>query len=382
MGVTLRTPRAPLVGRVTCVNTDASSSTRIAVLIDCDNVSAKHIGAVLEELASYGVPTVKRAYGDWTTTQLTSWKHELLRNAIQPIQQFANTVGKNSTDSALIIDAMDLLWQGNVEAFAIVSSDSDFTRLATRLRESGKRVFGLGRRSTPESLRRAVDQFIFLEVLQEQDRRESGSQSEDAAASTEGGEEAPAGPVINLQSALTRAVNATSGDDGWASLSQVGQHLSRAHADFDPRDFGHQKLFSLVDEQPYLETRTEGTGVQVRLRHKRATKRATAAPTRKKATTTKAAAAKADGAKGEGAKSEGPQEDPGKADETKPAEKAPQEPPKAAKTARATRSAGARKTAKAAEQPRQDDAGATSAPEPEQASERPAETRSRRAPGT
>ena len=105
-------------------------------------------------------------------TQLTSWKPELLRNAIQPIQQFSNTVGKNSTDSALIIDAMDLLWQGNVDAFAIVSSDSDFTRLATRLRESGKRVYGLGRRKTPESLRRAVDQFIFLEVLQQQDREE------------------------------------------------------------------------------------------------------------------------------------------------------------------------------------------------------------------
>jgi uncharacterized protein (TIGR00288 family) len=248
------------------VDTDTSGSRRIAVLIDCDNVSAKHIGAVLEELATYGVPTVKRAYGDWTTTQLTSWKPELLRNAIQPVQQFSNTVGKNSTDSALIIDAMDLLWQGNVEAFAIVSSDSDFTRLATRLRESGKRVYGLGRRKTPESLRRAVDQFIFLEVLQEQDRAES--------AQTEPGPEAagePAGDAagrINLQSALTRAVNATSGDDGWSALGLVGQHLSRAHADFDPRDFGHQKLSTLVDQQPYLETRTEGSQRQVRLKQK------------------------------------------------------------------------------------------------------------------
>lgn len=256
------------------------------MLIDCDNVSAKHIGAVLEELAAYGVPTVKRAYGDWTTTQLTSWKPELLRNAIQPIQQFSNTVGKNSTDSALIIDAMDLLWQGNVEAFAIVSSDSDFTRLATRLRESGKRVFGLGRRKTPESLRRAVDQFIFLEVLQEQDAR-SGVSTTPAAEAPSPAEEpetsAPA-PTINLQSALTRAVNATSGEDGWSTLSLVGQHLSRAHADFDPRDFGHQKLGSLVDEQPYLDTRTEGSRLQVRLRQKRATRAATR--TAGKATTT------------------------------------------------------------------------------------------------
>ncbi|MGO4245078.1 NYN domain-containing protein, partial [Janibacter sp. RAF20_2_2] len=104
---------------------DPRTTTRIAVLIDCDNVSAKHIGAVLEELATYGTPTVKRAYGDWTTTQLGGWKPELHRNAIQPVQQFAYTTGKNSTDSALIIDAMDLLWQGNVEAFALVSSDSD-----------------------------------------------------------------------------------------------------------------------------------------------------------------------------------------------------------------------------------------------------------------
>jgi uncharacterized protein (TIGR00288 family) len=283
------------------VDTDASSSTRIAVLIDCDNVSAKHIGAVLEELASYGVPTIKRGYGDWTTSQLAGWKNELLRNAIQPVQQFANTVGKNSTDSALIIDAMDLLWQGNVEAFALVSSDSDFTRLATRLRESGKRVFGLGRRKTPESLRRAVDQFIFLEVLQEQDRRDAADAgAARAEAEAPGGsgvpaeqpDEGPNAPAINLQSALTKAVNATSGDDGWSTLSQVGQHLSRAHADFDPREFGHQKLGSLVDEQPYLETRTDGAVRQVRLRQKRAASRPAAKRTpAKKATPSKAPAA-------------------------------------------------------------------------------------------
>ena len=253
------------------MDSDTGASMRIAVLIDADNVSAKHIGAVLEELATYGVPTVKRAYGDWTTTQLTSWKPELLRNAIQPVQQFSNTVGKNSTDSALIIDAMDLLWQGNVEAFAIVSSDSDFTRLATRLRESGKRVYGLGRRKTPESLRRAVDQFIFLEVLQEQDRVEGAQvDASDGAPGDDAGGTAADGASgrINLQSALTRAINATSGDDGWSPLSLVGQHLSRAHADFDPRDFGHQKLSTLVDQQPYLQTRTDGARRQVRLKQK------------------------------------------------------------------------------------------------------------------
>lgn len=270
---------------------DPSSSTRIAVLIDCDNVSAKHTAAVLEELAKYGTPTVKRAYGDWTTSQLGGWKAELQRNAIQPVQQFAYTVGKNSTDSALIIDAMDLLWQGNVEAFALVSSDSDFTRLATRLRESGKRVYGLGLRKTPESLRRAVDQFIFLELLQEQARDDESPQDEGRTSSpAEGGEEPET--TINLQSALTKAVNATSGDDGWSALGLVGQHLSRAHADFDPRTFGHQKLSSLVDEQPYLETRAEGSQRQVRLRT-RARKTTPASRTTKKATTKKVASAKA-----------------------------------------------------------------------------------------
>lgn len=276
------------------MDADTSTSTRIAVLIDCDNVSAKHTAAVLEELAKYGTPTVKRAYGDWTTTQLGGWKPELHRNAIQPVQQFAYTVGKNSTDSALIIDAMDLLWQGNVEAFALVSSDSDFTRLATRLRESGKRVYGLGLRKTPESLRRAVDQFIFLELLQEQARDEDdvtdeGSRPTEQADSPD--------TTINLQSALTKAVNATSGDDGWSTLGTVGQHLSRAQADFDPRAFGHQKLSTLVEEQPYLETRAEGSQRQVRLRTKarKSAARAASSPTTKstrttaKATTTKKA---------------------------------------------------------------------------------------------
>jgi uncharacterized protein (TIGR00288 family) len=289
----------------------SSATTRIAVLIDCDNVSATHAGAVLEELATYGTPTIKRAYGDWTTNQLGGWKNELNRLAVQPVQQFSYTTGKNSTDSALIIDAMDLLWMGNVEAFALVSSDSDFTRLATRLRESGKRVIGLGERKTPASLRNAVDQFIYLELLgdgeaagaaeptttgstgtsaRSRSRRAQTAAgtgpaaggtaatgvSETAAAPAETGEtgtgeagngEAEA-PRINLESALVKAVNATSNDDGWAGLSRVGQHLSRAHVDFDPRDFGHQKLSTLVAEQPYLEHRTEGGRMQVALKRR------------------------------------------------------------------------------------------------------------------
>lgn len=296
--------RLQVRSRVRSMTDSSSATTRIAVLIDCDNVSATHAGAVLEELATYGIPTIKRAYGDWTTNQLGGWKNELNRLAIQPVQQFSYTTGKNSTDSALIIDAMDLLWMGNVEAFALVSSDSDFTRLATRLRESGKRVIGLGQRKTPASLRNAVDQFIYLELLGDGEPSKgtaaasgssggagrargkkttsptgSGSTTDGTAAAgaTGGTEDAgteDAGSIeteasrINLESALVKAVNATSGDDGWAGLSRVGQHLSRAHVDFDPRDFGHQKLSTLVAEQPYLEHRTEGRHMQVALKRR------------------------------------------------------------------------------------------------------------------
>lgn len=337
------------------------ASLRIAVLMDSDNVSPKFAPLILEELATYGTPTIKRAYGDWTTTNLNGWKKALNHHAIQPVQQFAYTVGKNSSDSALIIDAMDLLWMGNVDAFALVSSDSDFTRLATRLREGGKRVIGLGARKTPASLRNAVDQFIYLELLgtatdHDVDDDETGedapAKEENAKASEGSGrsgsrrggrgrgrgskatdtpeatgadaeaptaDEAPAGdaagkdgkapeaksgtgrrsrrassdvtedptppevpveaepehdeadaaPRIDLQAALTKAVNATSTDDGWATLSLIGQHLSRTHVDFDPRDFGHSKLSTLVEDQPYLRTRTEGRTMEVSLVRRR-----------------------------------------------------------------------------------------------------------------
>ena len=152
----------PVRDDVLVTTTDA---TRLAVLIDSDNTTASLTTELLEEIAKYGTPTIKRAYGDWTTPDLVGWKRELLRHAIQPIQQFAYTRGKNSTDSALIIDAMDLLYAGNLEGFVIVSSDSDFTRLATRLRESGMTVYGLGRRSTPESFVAACDRFIYLDLL-------------------------------------------------------------------------------------------------------------------------------------------------------------------------------------------------------------------------
>ena len=147
-----------------------TDATRLAVLIDSDNTTASLTTELLAEIAKYGTPTIKRAYGDWTTQNLAGWKEELLRHAIQPVQQFAYTRGKNSTDSALIIDAMDLLYAGNLEGFVIVSSDSDFTRLATRLRESGMTVYGLGRRTTPAPFVAACDRFIYLDLLRPEPR--------------------------------------------------------------------------------------------------------------------------------------------------------------------------------------------------------------------
>lgn len=223
-----------------------SSAVRMAVLIDADNTSASHAGALLEEVARYGVPTVKRAYGDWTTQQLVGWKKALNQHAIQPVQQFAYTQGKNSTDSALIIDAMDLLYSGNLEAFAIVSSDSDFTRLATRLRESGKTVYGLGRRRTPPSLVAACDKFIYLEVLGSGE--DPGAEEADNEPAAE--EQAP---LPDLQKLLTSAIDATSDDDGWAHLGSVGSYLGSSQSSFDPRNYGFGKLVTLARAQDYVE---------------------------------------------------------------------------------------------------------------------------------
>ncbi len=230
-------------------------NARLAVLIDADNTSATHAAAILDELARYGVPTVKRAYGDWTTQRLVGWKPELNRHAIQPVQQFAYTTGKNSTDSALIIDAMDLLYSGNVDGFAIVSSDSDFTRLATRLRESGRTVYGLGEQKTPASLVAACDRFIYLEVL--------GRSQVDEGDEGDEGDDRP----DDLRRLLTSAVGATSQDDGWVLLSVLGSYLTKTNASFDPRNYGYPKLSSLARAQDYLEVeQRDGRPPRVRLK--------------------------------------------------------------------------------------------------------------------
>jgi uncharacterized protein (TIGR00288 family) len=265
-------------------------STRLAVLIDADNTSSKLIKEMFEELAGYGTITVKRAYGDWTNPHLTGWRDVLLGNAIAPQQQFAYTYGKNATDSALIIDAMDLLYSGNVDGFAIVSSDSDFTPLATRLRESGKRVIGVGGRKTPKAFVEACEKFVFLEVL-------AGDQTTtDTAETTEPTKAEQPRPI---QSVLTKALNRVdTDDDDWASLSALGNHLNRTDPAFDSRTYGFGKLSELVKAQPFLETKTVvGAGgrgrLWLRLKGRRPAEEKPAAPEAAKKTVRKAAAKKA-----------------------------------------------------------------------------------------
>ena len=221
-------------------------ATRLAVLIDADNSTASVTKELLDEIAKYGTPTVKRAYGDWTTPHLGGWKDELLLHAIQPIQQFAYTRGKNSTDSALIIDAMDLLYAGNLEGFVIVSSDSDFTRLATRLRESGMTVYGIGRRNTPAAFVSACDRFIYLDLLRVDPVPPADTTSDD---------QAPPAPLPKLKPALSTAIRSTSKDDGWSHLGEVGSYLVTANPAFDSRDYGHPKLGELVRAQAYVDVK-------------------------------------------------------------------------------------------------------------------------------
>lgn len=217
--------------------------TRLAVLIDADNASSSVVKELLEEVGAYGTPTIKRAYGDWTTNNLSGWKAYLHLHAIQPVQQFAYTHGKNATDSAFIIDAMDLLYAGNVDGFCLVSSDSDFTRLATRLRESGKKVYGLGERKTPQAFIAACDKFIFFEVLKQ------------PVASSD---VLPAVPDLpNLQELLLHALHETTRDNGWARLATLGGFINKTQPSFDARNYGFKKLSDLVKSQPYLIVRED-----------------------------------------------------------------------------------------------------------------------------
>jgi len=218
------------------------NTIKLAVLIDADNAQPSMSGLLLAEVAKYGTACVKRAYGDWTGTSLKGWKDQLLKQSIQPIQQFAYTHGKNATDMAMIIDAMDLLYSNRFDGFCLVSSDSDFTRLAVRIRESGLSVYGFGNRTTPEPFVIACNRFVYVENLAY--REEHGTQVDGIVSPQKSATAAGKDRQLTIQ--LEAAVEAASDDDGWAALADVGTLITKRHPDFDSRSYGYSKLSELV----------------------------------------------------------------------------------------------------------------------------------------
>lgn len=226
---------------------------RLAVLIDADNIPYSNVRGMLEEIAKYGTPTFKRIYGDWTRQTTSGWKSVLLENAITPIQQYSYTKGKNSTDSALIIDAMDILYSGKIDGFCIVSSDSDFTRLATRLREAGMRVIGIGERKTPHPFIVACDKFIYLEILAQtvatpEPSHEPKRRGKPIVKKKKVSVPDP-DPQILLQSVkrlIASSISDLADENGWAFLGDVGNLILKKQPDFDPRNFGFPKLTPLI----------------------------------------------------------------------------------------------------------------------------------------
>jgi uncharacterized LabA/DUF88 family protein len=225
----------------------------LAILIDADNASPSIVKGLIDEVAKFGRATVRRIYGDWTKPNLGSWKDVLLEYSIQPIQQFAYTKGKNATDSSLIIDAMDLLYAGNLDGFCIVSSDSDFTRLASRLKESGKRVYGFGEKKTPGPFVAACDRFIYTEVFT---RVEGQAPRRKPAAELERDKD--------FHDLVSGAVDDASDDSGWAHLGMVGTNLTKKRPDFDSRNYGYSKLSDLLDATRRFELKRSERGVLVK----------------------------------------------------------------------------------------------------------------------
>jgi uncharacterized LabA/DUF88 family protein len=215
---------------------------KLAVLIDGDNIPSSYVKEMMEEIAKYGNPTIKRIYGDWTNPKLSKWKNILLENAITPMQQYGYTTGKNATDSAMIIDAMDILYSGKVNGFCLVSSDSDFTRLATRLREAGMQVFGIGEKKTPNPFIVACDKFVYIEILK---TRSEGTESElmKGKSSEKDNIDKITPKVIRL---ISSTISDLADDDGWAFLGDVGNLIQKKQPNFDSRNYGFQKLTPLI----------------------------------------------------------------------------------------------------------------------------------------
>ena len=216
-------------------------NSNLAVLIDGDNIPSAHVKEMMEEIAKYGNPTIKRIYGDWTNPHLSKWKNLLLQNAITPIQQYAYTTGKNATDSAMIIDAMDILYSEKVNGFCLVSSDSDFTKLATRLREAGMQVIGIGEKKTPTPFIVACDKFIYIEILRNQSHKK---EDVNAKEKIEENVDEITSKVIKL---LSTTITDSSDEDGWAFLGDVGSLIQKKQPNFDSRNYGFEKLTPLIN---------------------------------------------------------------------------------------------------------------------------------------
>lgn len=215
-------------------------NSNLAVLIDGDNIPSAHVKEMMEEIAKYGNPTIKRIYGDWTNPHLSKWKNLLLQNAITPIQQYAYTTGKNATDSAMIIDAMDILYSEKVSGFCLVSSDSDFTKLATRLREAGMQVIGIGEKKTPTPFIVACDKFIYIEILRKQSTKKEDINKKDKP------EENIDEITTKVIKFLSTTITDSSDEDGWAFLGDVGSLLQKKQPNFDSRNYGFEKLTPLI----------------------------------------------------------------------------------------------------------------------------------------
>ena len=230
---------------------------RLAVLIDADNVPYANIKGILEEIAKYGIPTTKRIYADWTKPTVSGWKNVLLENAITPIQQYSYSTGKNATDSAMIIDAMDILYSGKVDGFCIISSDSDFTRLATRLREAGMTVIGIGEKKTLNPFIVACDRFIYIEILGNQKEKEIEEVTPDNNPVKKANRKKPQSKEPKLGKDIiqlvTGSINDVADESGWAYLADVGGLIMKKQPDFDPRNFGFMKLTPFIRSIPSIE---------------------------------------------------------------------------------------------------------------------------------
>ncbi|KAB0578528.1 OST-HTH/LOTUS domain-containing protein [Fusobacterium naviforme] len=238
---------------------------RVAVLIDAENVASKYIDIVLNEANNLGNIIIKRIYGDWTSQQMGSWRNIILDNSVQPIQQYSNVSGKNASDSALIIDAMDLLYTGPLDCFCIVSSDSDFTRLAARLRESEKYVLGMGEQKTPKSFISACNKFSYIDILYKASLKEQRPAKDEKPDTAE--KSAPSGVRLKtVRKALIAIAEENSDDDGWISSSLLGNLLSKQFPDFDVRNFQYKKFVQFIASLQLFESRRQSLNVYFRLK--------------------------------------------------------------------------------------------------------------------